>query len=417
MVTLPRCGFIGAGMIMKDQNFGAVLQLVRNGVVSRDLLIASTRSESIHSLISDQRWRVRFPQFNLPKMFQTFAGEKDKPDPLSYVRMLSAMNPGDIVFICTPDNTHYDMIMECLLRDLHVIVVKSLCTTHAQAREIEEVAYQRGLFVGVEFHKMADYRAIQARERFQKGDFGTPTAATATMIEDDSYLGSNFDNHFTPENDNPTGYVGCHYGHQVAWLTGQKPKWISVRGVKGRFKSGVECYSWSSSMWGFDTFNLVMHNGLQFPANHLSRNHQGLEIFGSGKDNEGTYLQHLDHQRGMCYVHAKDAVGVRSVDAGTDYVGWIPRGDQQSGYDMIGYGFRSIDNLFKIACKVRVAPSLTDKQELLRIVDKEEQVATPKNVGWLALLREGIMLSIANDGFPYHIHYPTGVVSPQVRPR
>ena len=176
------------------------------------------------------------------------------------------------------------------------------------------------------------------------------------MIESDAYIraGSPFDRHFVPETSDPATYVGCHYVDQFGWFTGLRPTQVVVSGVLGQFESGTPCYSWAATQLTYESCVLQLINGLQHAGDHRGRNHQGLEIWGyNPNDLRGTYFCHHDNLRGMDYVFCRDHNPGRPTDAGSDYVGFLPRSDGSPGQEMVGYGWRAIEAMVKTAIRVQ----------------------------------------------------------------
>lgn len=69
---------------------------------------------------------------------------------------IASMPPRQLVVVAMPDQLHYMVVMEALKNDQHILCVKPLVLEYEQAEEIEKIAYEKGLFVGVEYHKRFD---------------------------------------------------------------------------------------------------------------------------------------------------------------------------------------------------------------------------------------------------------------------
>jgi predicted dehydrogenase len=414
-MALTQLGVVGSGMIMEDQNGPAVAQLVRRGVLGQ-VHIAAQGSASLRRLLGLSWWSERFP--DLPegwvKTYPSLETDESVRRPDFYREMYRALPPGSIVMIAVPDPSHEALILEALEAGFHVVTVKSLCTSYEGTRRIRDLARDKGLFVGVDFHKRWDYRALIARGQWKEGHFGVPRAARATMIEADSYIrsGSPFEKHFGPETSDPATYVGCHYVDQFGWFTGLRPRQVAVNGVLGRFESGTRCYSWAATQLTYDGCVLQIINGLQHPGDHRGRNHQGLEIWGyNPADSRGTYFCHLDNLRGMDYVFCRDRNPGRVTDAGSDYVGFVPCTDGTPGKEMVGYGWRAIEALVNAAIRVQGAPDLAARQKLLAEIDAADLIPTPANTAYLGLVYEAMRGSIREEGMPVVIDYDRGVTS------
>jgi hypothetical protein len=179
--------------------------------------------------------------------------------------------------------------------------------------------------------------------------------------------------------------------------------------VLGQFESGTPCFSWAATQLTYDQCVLQLINGLQHAGDHRGRNHQGLEIWGyNPNDFRGTYFSHLDNLRGMDYVFCRDHNPGRPTDAGSDYVGFIPRSDGTPGKEMVGYGWRAIEALLKTAIRVQEAADLPARQRLLAEIDAADLIPTPANTAYLGLVYEAIRSSIQEEGQPVVIDYDRG---------
>src|SRR5215831_10741609 len=182
-MALTQIGVVGSGMIMEDQNGPAIAQLVRGGVLGQ-VHIAAQGSASLRRLLGLPWWRERFP--DLPqgwvRTYPPLETDERVRGSDFYREMYRALPPGSIVMIAVPDSAHEALILEALEAGFHVVTVKSLCTRYEGARRIRDLAREKGLFVGIDFHKRWDYRAMIARGLWKAGDFGVPRVARATMI-------------------------------------------------------------------------------------------------------------------------------------------------------------------------------------------------------------------------------------------
>ena len=75
---------------------------------------------------------------------------------------IAALPPYNLVVVAVPDHFHDPVIRAALEHHQHVLTVKPLVLQYAQAAEIERIARERGLFVGVEYHKRFDRRSLEA---------------------------------------------------------------------------------------------------------------------------------------------------------------------------------------------------------------------------------------------------------------
>ena len=195
--------------------------------------ICALDSPPLKALKEGLRAGVSRPGFHGPSVGDRKTRRRSFPD--LYKEVLAAMPKRQAVVVAMPDQFHYDVVMEALKNDQHVLCVKPLVLKYKQAVEIEKLAYEKGLFVGVEYHKRFDRRSLIARRHYELGDFGEFVMGEAKMIEPYYYRSSNFQNWFTCDKTDPFVYVGCHYVDLVQFITGLKP----VRGLGQRREGQV----------------------------------------------------------------------------------------------------------------------------------------------------------------------------------
>ena len=208
--------------------------------------------------------------------------ERTFPD--LYKEVIAALPPRNLVVVAVPDHVHDPVIRAALEHDQHVLSVKPLVLKYAQSVEIERLAREKGLFVGVEYHKRFDRRALDARLQYRRGRFGEFRCGEAKLVEPYYYRHSNFQNWFTKENSDPFTYIGCHYVDLVYFITGLRPVEVSVRGVEGKFPNGNAGYLWSLGqvVWENGAILSVL-NGLGYPDEGPGTNDQGLCMFCEGR--------------------------------------------------------------------------------------------------------------------------------------
>ena len=401
---------IGGGMITYDQILPSVYHLQRQGVVGR-IGICGRRSAPLRELAESQPLREAFPG-------QTFDAYPPltAPDSAKFPRLfeerLAALPPRQCVIAAVPDQEHYDVVMACLRHDQHVLCVKPLVLKYTQALEIEHLAREKGLFVGVEYHKRFDRRSLLARKEYRLGHVGEFVMAEARLIEPYYYRHSNFQNWFTCDQTDPFVYIGCHYVDLLVFVTGLMPSAVSVAGVKGKFPNGKEGYMWTAGRVTFENGAILsIVNGLGYPDLGAGSNEQGLIMYCEGDDKSGL-IEHDDQFRGVHYsfTTAKGPGGSEYNYVNPDYmklVAW-----EGTGYKPVGYGYDSVAaNVEAIARIVKDTGGMTEAEALVRRralladIDDRGIIATPKNSSYNELVQEAARLSILNDGRTADIHW------------
>lgn len=401
---------IGGGMITNDLILPSIYHLQRTGAVGNIKICALTNAP-LRTLQENQELREAFPQ-------QDFDASPSLSKPVTetfpdlYKDVIAAMRPRQAVVVAVPDWFHYPIIMEALRHDQHVLSVKPLVLEHEQDIQIEKLARERGLFVGVEYHKRFDRRALLAKRQYAHGDFGEFVMGEAKLIEPYYYRHSNFQNWFTCDKTDPFTYVGCHYVDLVYFITGLRPVSVSLEGVKGKFPNGNVGYLWSSGRVRYENGALLsVTDGLGYPDDAAGSNDQGLLMYCEGNNRTGM-LNHDDHERGVrhCYLEGIGCGGSRYNYVSPDFFRLVPW--EGAGYKPVGYGYDSIAANIQTMHRIEMdvsglgeKASLNRRREIIHEVDQAGIIATPANSYINELVVEAARLSIVNDGARVNIHY------------
>jgi D-galacturonate reductase len=411
---------VGGGMITAELLLPSLYHLQRRKAIGKIALCAQS-SRSLRALAENEQMRDAFPG----QSFVAHPSLSRSPDELSpelYREVIAAMPPRQLVVVAVPDQLHYPVLMQALRSDQHVLCVKPLVLRHGQAREIAKEARERGLFVGIEYHKRFDRRALLARRDYRQGLFGAFAMGEARLIEPYYYRGSNFQNWFTIDMTDPFTYVGCHYVDLVHFITGLRPVEVSVAGVRGRFPNGREGFLWSLGRVRWENGALLsLANGLGYPDLAAGSNDQGLLMYCEGEGRSGM-IRHEDHDRGVSYAYLEGVGpgGSHFNYVSPDFFRLVPW--EGEGLRPIGYGFDSIEAIVETALRVEgSAQGLTDddalgeRRRVLTEVDERGIIATPANSSVNELAIEAGRISILGDGLPVSIEYDRE--PPRVLPR
>jgi D-galacturonate reductase len=406
----------GGGMITHDQILPSLYHLQRQGVLG-SIRICALNSAPLRALAESPRFAAAFPG----QGFEAFPPLASPPETMHadlFREVIALLPPDNLVVVAVPDHLHGPVIRVALEHDQHVLTVKPLVPTYAEAVEIRELARAKGLFVGVEYHKRFDRRALDARGLYRAGRFGRFRCGEAKMIEPYYYRHSNFQNWFTKDNSDPFTYVGCHYVDLVHFITGLRPVEVAVRGVEGTFPNGNLGYMWAQGQVVWENGALLsVTDGLGYPDEAAGTNDQGLVMYCEGEDCAAV-LKHDDQFRGVQHGYIDRRAGAMFRFISPDYFRLVPwEGD---GLKPVGYGFESIEALVLAARRVNQAadglkggPALAARRDALAQIDDRAILATPGNSWVNELVTEAARLSITRDGQPVHIEYgPTPRLQP-----
>jgi D-galacturonate reductase len=385
---------VGGGMITHDQLLPSVWQMQRAGRVGR-VAVSASRYSTLAALAGSGTLRDAFPIGS----FEWWPAQDGPQRPDLYRDAIASLSPGNIVMAAVPDPLHFDVVMAALEHGQHVCCVKPLVLSYVQAQQIEQAAYERGLVVGIEYHKRFDDRSLMARRKYRAGLFGDFRLGTARLMEKWYYQHSNFQNWCTTWNSDAFAYIGCHYVDLVAFITGLEPVAVSVYGIRDRYPNGNEGYLWTDArvIWN-NGAALNVQNSLSFPDAAPGPNTQGLTMYCKGADN-GAMLDHSDQYRGLKYSYTRasgDPGATVYAEPSPDYFQYVDLGGP--GLTPVGYGYRSVEYILSNCMRVAREPGLSHRQAMLRELDAQGIMATPGNSSYNERLLEAARKSILNGG-------------------
>jgi predicted dehydrogenase len=405
MAQAPQINIIGGGMITQIQLLPTIYHLQREGLVG-EIHVCALNSPPILDLQNDPVLKKGFPGQQIVPHPNPAAVSADEVFPDLYKQVLEEAPENSITVVAVPDQLHHEVLQVALESQTHVCVVKPLVQTFAQAEEIAAIAYERGLVVGVEYHKRFDYRNLMARRSYRDGELGEFRLAQAQMIEPYYYRDSNFQNWCTCENSDMFTYVGCHYVDLVAFITGLKPVSVSVYGIVDEYPNGNKGYLWTDGrvLWE-NGASLSVVDALGYPNAAAGGNAQGLTMWCQGSD-DATLVVHSDQFRGV--KHSYEAAGDQPGDTvyaepNPDYFQLLALGGEW--LTPTGYGHRSAEYIIRACCRAGQLESVEARQRLIRELDEDGIMATPANSSYNELVVEAARMSITNGGREVLIDY------------
>jgi predicted dehydrogenase len=394
---------IGGGMITHDQILPSVYHLQRTGMVGK-IALSALNTSALKALNESSTIRDACPgqQF---EAYPALSEPEDKNFPELYKEVLAAMPPRQAVIVAVPDHLHYRVITDTLAANQHILTVKPLVLEYDQAEEVRQAALEKGLFIGIEYHKRFDRRALMARQEYRDGRFGEFVMGEAKMIEPYLYRNSNFQNWFTTDQTDPFVYVGCHYVDQVYFITGLRPVEVSVSGVRRNFPNGKEAFMWTNARVNFENGAIFsVTNGLGYPDEGAGANDQGLVMFCEG-DGKSGLIHHDDQDRGVrhSYVKGTGAGGSVYNYVSPDFYRFVPW--DGPGLKPTGYGYDSVEGILQKIQQIEddvdgksEDEAVSRRRQLIRAVDEQGLLATPANSYINELVSEAARISILHDG-------------------
>ncbi len=168
-------GYAGGVNLASDKRAGVVgltlFDLRRRGIVNR-LSMAGTNGTKFPAIRAHLDSVVASVYRDMDTQFHSFPDDLVSSDPLAYRAALKQANPGDVVVIFTPDDTHFAIAMDAIERGCHALIAKPLVKTVDEHRKLIAAAAHANVLVAMEVHKRWDPIYADARDRIrQLGDF------------------------------------------------------------------------------------------------------------------------------------------------------------------------------------------------------------------------------------------------------
>ncbi|OPZ09892.1 MAG: putative 4,5-dihydroxyphthalate dehydrogenase [candidate division BRC1 bacterium ADurb.BinA292] len=401
----PPVTVVGGGMITRTQLLPTLYHMQREGHLG-EIHICALDSGPLREIQECPQLRRAFPGQSFTAHPDPARFSPDQKFPQLYQEVLAAAPRGSVAVIAVPDQFHYDALKAALANDLHVCVVKPMVLKYAQAVELERMAYERGLVIGVEYHKRFDTRNLMARQAYREGRLGEFRLAQAQMIEPWYYRYSNFQNWCICENSDMFTYVGCHYVDLVAFITGLRPVAVSVYGIVDEYPNGNKGFLWTDGrvIWENGACLSVV-DAIGYPNAAAGSNAQGLTMWCQGPD-DAALLVHSDQYRGVktSYTTAgSDPGDTIYCEPNPDYFQYVYQGGE--GLVPTGYGHRSAEHIVRACIRAGAIADLAERQRYLKLLDADGIMATPANSSYNELVIEASRLSILNGGREVVIQY------------
>lgn len=168
-------GYVHNGASGSDKSAGVValslFDMRRRGKIGR-LMMAGTNGSKFPGIRRHLHEAIGRAYKDIDTSFQSYPSDDVRGDPQAYLAAMDALEPGDMVTVFTPDDTHFAIAMEAVDRGLHVLVAKPLVKTLEEHLTLADAARRNGVLVAMEVHKRWDPIYADARDRIrQLGEF------------------------------------------------------------------------------------------------------------------------------------------------------------------------------------------------------------------------------------------------------
>ena len=161
----------------------------------------------------------------------------DKPDPQKkaeanfipkgyedYRRMLDEEKP-DVVHICTPNDSHYEIAMYAMQRGISIVCEKPLTRTLDEARTLADYAKAHNIVTAVNFNCRFYPQILQAKAMVASGELGEIRTITGGYLQDWLFLDTDYSWRLEPEVSGESrtfADIGSHWIDIAESVTGLK---------------------------------------------------------------------------------------------------------------------------------------------------------------------------------------------------
>ncbi|AOT72570.1 Gfo/Idh/MocA family protein [Geosporobacter ferrireducens] len=131
----------------------------------------------------------------------------------------------DVVHICTPNHTHYEIAMYVLQKGIHVVCEKPFTTTVKEAQELVAIAKEKGLINAVNFHNRFNPMIYQLKKMIQNEELGEVFSIHGGYVQDWLLYDTDYNWRINSEESGKTRAVadiGSHWMDTVENVTGLK---------------------------------------------------------------------------------------------------------------------------------------------------------------------------------------------------
>lgn len=167
-------GYVGGTAADSDKGAGVValtmFDMRRRGKVDR-VAMCGVNGKKFPGIRDHMERNIGRVYKDMDLTCDTFPSDTEV-NPKAYVDAVKTCQAGDVAVIFTPDDTHFDIALECIEKGMHVMVTKPIVQNLDDHWKLCQAAAAKGVLVGVEVHKRLDPFYADARDRARSGSLG-----------------------------------------------------------------------------------------------------------------------------------------------------------------------------------------------------------------------------------------------------
>ncbi len=222
-------GFVNGGASGSDKGAGVValtlFDLRQRGKVGA-LSMAGTNGQKFPG-IREHFQRVISQRYQLDATFDSFPADNCGGKPDAYLEALAKLEPGDLVTIFTPDDTHFPIAMAAIEHGCHVLIAKPLVQTLAHHQELAKAAVRKNVLCALEVHKRWDPIYADARDRMVS--LGNFSHFSAYMSQPKSQL-ETFRS-WAGKSSDISYYLNAHHVDFLVWSVRNQARPVAVTAI------------------------------------------------------------------------------------------------------------------------------------------------------------------------------------------
>lgn len=387
-------GYVHNGASGSDKSAGVValslFDMRRHGKVGR-LMMAGTNGSKFPGIRRHLHNVITRAYKDLDVSFRSFPDDDVHRDPNAYLAAMDELEPGDIVTVFTPDDTHFAVAMEAVDRGLHVLIAKPIVKTLQEHLSLAEAAQRSGVLVAMEVHKRWDPIYADARDRIrQLGDF----SFFSSFMSQPKYQLETF-RCWAGKSSDISYYLNAHHIDFNVWSVGQVARPLSVSAIASTGvarSAGIDAEDTITLGTQWENIESGALASAYYTASWIAPKsdvHSQQRFYYLGQKGE---LQIDQAHRG--YSLATDAVGFTSPNP--LFMKYTP--DAQGYFSgQSGYGYRSIEAFVDAVQQVRSG--------MASPADFRGGLATVDDTVLVTAILEAGRRSLDNGGLPHQIEY------------
>ena len=330
---------IGAGLYVCGKGtsgYGTILPAIfewkRLNQNTGDIHCASTSTKSSKKLL--QKVKELEVKTGVKIDIKTYP-ENDSNNNNAYKQALNNCKKPACAIIAVPDHLHYRVAKDCLEAGLHTLIAKPFTPTHAEGKDLVNLACKNNIYGAVEFHKRWDKSNIMLRDKIKSGVLGTPLNCWVEYSQRKSIPLSFFKDWASKTS--ILQYLGVHYIDIIRFATSAFPKRVMAIGQKSEIiKHGIDTYDAIQCIidWEMPDGSLFTETILTSwvdPESSTAMSDQKIKFIGT----KGRYEA---DQKDRGIRMNTDDLGVQDINP--DFC--MPYGTENGNIRWFGYGIESI---------------------------------------------------------------------------